>query len=204
MILLAGVSAAFERSLRRQLGFGLLFQVGALLLALSLLPAQPALTTNLLFNLFIAWGAGLALWSLCLNLLCAFAPQASLADLRGLAARQPLLSAGLLGGVFSAAGLPLLAGFPVYLGFFAGLISQSPTLTWLVGVGFAALLAAGARLLAQIAAGAPLGGWRFTESRVEAALIAAGLLLILGLGLFPNLVVGNWADLASLGNAPFP
>ncbi|MCZ7553653.1 MAG: proton-conducting transporter membrane subunit [Anaerolineales bacterium] len=204
MILLAGVSAAFERSLRRLLGFGLLFQVGMLLLALSLYPAQPASSIQRFVSLFIAWGAGLALWSLCLNLLIASAPQASLTDLRGLAARQPLLAAGLLAGVLSAAGLPLLAGFPVYLGLLAGLADQSPPLTWLVGVGIAALLATGARLLAQTAPAEPGSSWRLTENRVQTALIAAGLLLILALGLFPDLILRHWAGLAALGNAPFP
>lgn len=200
MILFAGMSALFEDNLRRILGFGLTYQVGVVLLVMSLYPTN----MTLFFSALIAWGAGLALWALCLNLACAGAPKTQLTDLRGLARRAPLLSAGLLAGIFSTAGLPLLAGFPVHLSLFAAVAGQTHALAWIAWLGSALLAEAGVRALAQMAAPGSEPGWRVSENTAQIILITAGLLLILGLGIFPNLILVRWTDLADLARTPFP
>jgi len=89
---------------------------------------------------------------------------------------------------FSAIGLPLLAGFPPILALFEGLAKEGLfTASW-AGVGLAGLLTSAFRTLAVVVMAPEDATWEMRGSWLQNILIGIGIILILLLGIFPQLM----------------
>jgi NADH:ubiquinone oxidoreductase subunit 2 (subunit N) len=128
----------------------------------------------------------------------------SFASLQGLAYRLPVASIGALTSIFSFAGIPLLAFFPIYSLILPQLINQT-TAPIIIGVVGSILLAIfGIRLL-HVFFNSPIERtWQLDERRIQIFLLAGGLMIIIIMGIFPNIYLPyfvNWARTIS-GTAP--
>lgn len=180
-----GLFAALQRGLRPLLGYAALFDMGCLLIAVSLGRTDSA----------PGFYAGLALRGLALGLTGAASAALgqpaggdTFAVLRGMAYRRPLATAALVIGGFTLAGLPLTAGFlPRWL-LLQDLAQSQPRWAWLLvggGLGVAVGYLRGLHALLALP-GRPVPA---NQSRQPwlATLFLAGLgLLSVWLGLFPD------------------
>jgi NADH-quinone oxidoreductase subunit N len=206
MIFTGGLWAAFQRHLGRMLGYAMLVIVGSSLLASSLgapvadlganasAIASPA--TGLFFAFFLPNGLALATWTLSLSIFRNQTENLTYRSVQGLAYTLPVASAGLLAAHFSLASLPLLAGFPLYSAMFSSLSHSAPTAVFLAMLGMGGLLAGALRTLAVlITSPNESPAWSMTETRLQAILIVAAIILLFVMGLFPQLYLPLLSEL---------
>lgn len=200
MVLMGGVMAAFQQNLGRMLGFAVMVEIGKALLAASLTGGLP-----LFFAMLLPRAAALAVWSLALTVLQHSPGQVIPRDLgsremRGLGRKLPLAAASLGLANFSIAGLPLLAGFPVFLTLSQMLASASPLVAFLTLVGTIGLFAGGLRSLAVLLIGSETEpkGWQMQERGAVTVFLGIGALILLAIGLFPQFFLPPLADLAQV------
>ena len=110
MVFLGGVTAFFSHHLGRTMGGAVMVEIGRSLLALSFLQSG----YPLYFSLFIVQTLALVLWALSMTLIAGVVKDFRYSSLPGVAGQWPLVFYGIMTGQLTLAGLPLLAGFPVY------------------------------------------------------------------------------------------
>jgi formate hydrogenlyase subunit 3/multisubunit Na+/H+ antiporter MnhD subunit len=186
MVLVGTLFALGQRNLGRSLGYVMMMDVGALLLALS---AGTRIGTEAALATLTLRGFALALWSAGLNQLRRAAPDGAddVEALRGLAWRYPLATAATVFGVLALVGFPLTMGFPARLALMRVLAQTNLTAAlalWL------AMVSAGIVCVRAIAAlvtpESPDVVLEFNESRVAMAYYGLGIALVLWLGAFPQ------------------
>ena len=186
MIVIGGVSAVFVTHVGRMMGVGVIVELGRSLVGFSLQPDG----TQVYFAMLIIQGLALGIWSLALS---SFQKKVGALDyphLEGLARTAPITSLGLLGGIFTLAGLPLAGGFPLHWAL-GTMLQGNPSLSggWFF-VGNLGLLIGGIRTLSILSG---RSGERF-ESEEPFGLTTAAILLIslilLATGLVPHLLLG--------------
>jgi NADH-quinone oxidoreductase subunit N len=154
MALTGGLWALFERHAGRILGFAVINQVGAMLLALSMYGMSAAVANGSSLGLFmiqlVPQALGLVLLAQSLAQLYAGSTDLSFMTLQGKASEQPVAAFGLAIGLFSLAGLPLLASYPTNLALWTAISQVSIPATLLALAGSALLMFAGVRLLAVL------------------------------------------------------
>ena len=117
-------------------------------------------------------------------------------DVQGAARALPFASAGIALAHLSAAGLPLLAGFPIRMALLESLSRESIGLAiWLLA-GLLGLMTGAVRTLAVIVL--PSDKWEQKESYFQAILITLGIVALFVLGLFPQAANFLTADLPAL------
>lgn len=180
-----GLLAAVQRGFRPLMGYAALFDLGCLLVALAVGGTNSALA----FYAGLATRAlGLALTGAATAAVRLWAVEDGFAALRGAARRMPLVTAALMVGGFTLAGLPLTATFlPRWL-LFGDLARADPRWSWL-------LMAAGVGVVVGYLRGLnamltppdePDRLRRVRSGRLATAFLVALVLLTLGLGLFPD------------------
>ena len=188
MVLTAGLWAAFQRDLGRLFGYTAVIQTGFSLLALSL---GSRLGNEIFVMLFLPRVVSVGLWTLSASILRQSAPSLQFSDLERIAERYPVASAGLSMAFLSLAGLPLLAEFPIRQVLLQEVSVTHPIAALAALLGGVGLLFSAFRFLAVITGGnisSRLLRWReLKESRVQAALVAGGIVILLVVGLFPRL-----------------
>ncbi len=178
----AGFLAAFQRHLGRLMGYAMIAETGLLLIALGMGTGDGV---SLIFMQIIPRGLGLALWALSLSVIQSRAGAPIFSNLHGTARVTPFAAAGAIFANLSAAGFPLLAGFPVRMALLESLARQSLGLTVWLALGLLGLMAGAVRAL-SVAVATGAGGWEVRETRTQIVLIALGLLMLILLGLFPQ------------------
>lgn len=212
MAVAGGLSAALERHLGRIAGFSALTLVGMNLLALSLNDEVGRVTpvAGIFFALLAPQATGLAVWGLALSLLNRHLDDLRFHSAQGAAHSLPFVAAGLAAANLSLAGLPLLAGFPVYIALWVQLGARSLPAVLLSLAGALGLLIAGLRSLAvlillpeppeappgEAALASPAPLWRSSETRMQVALLCLGLAALLLAGLFPQLYLPTLTNMA--------
>ena len=190
MILVGAVLVFGQRNFGRSMGYALMIDVGAVLLAIGL--GTPAGVEAALATLALRGGA-LALWGVGLAQLRHSAGSDDFDALRGLARTRPFASAAVVLSMLSLVGFPLTAGFPARWSLLFLLAHIHPTGAILLLVGMVSIGLTVARglnaLLAPLAAddeeeGAPPGKW--SEQPLAVAVYAFGIIAILALGVFPQ------------------
>jgi formate hydrogenlyase subunit 3/multisubunit Na+/H+ antiporter MnhD subunit len=206
MVLSGGLWAVYENHLGRMLGFIAIQQIGSTLLALSLNEiASPTLPLmGLFFAQLIPRSIGLAVFALSISILQQYFPSLQIKDVAGAARRFPIISAGLVLSIFSLAGLPLLASFPVYYSLWTALARSYPSLAFLALLGSALIFIAGLRTLAALTRTPPGTSWRISENGLQGSLIGIGLFALLAIGLTPQLFIPYLTNMAILLSSPFP
>ncbi len=119
MIGTGGILAVFSNHLGRLTSSLVLAEIGRALLAISLFQAG----FPLFFAMVIIQAIALGIWSLSLTNLQGVIGELDYEKAAGSAWQWPVTSSGLLVAYFSLAGMPLLAGFPLYWALGSGLSS---------------------------------------------------------------------------------
>ncbi len=182
MLGVGGVLGIFSKHLGRLLAAVMIADIGRSLLAVSLfLVGFP-----IYFALVIVQSLALGVWSLSLSTLGQVVDDLDFESVSGSARQWPMITSGTLTGYFTLAGLPLLAGFPIYWALGAGL-SYYP-----IWISFALVTAT----LGLIVGGLRLVGVMSKHSGEELVVIPGdplyryiifGLnLVLIALGLFPQ------------------
>ena len=182
MISTAGVWAAFQTSLTRLFGYGVIVETGFSLLAISL---YNSVGGDLFSSMFLPRMIGLGLWALSLSIILPGVPSARFRDVAGLAARYPIACAGLGVASLSLAGLPLLGVFPIRQVLMEELARQSLLTGLIVLSGSVGMLFGVFRSLAVLARDLPFP-INFRESRMQISLLALGMLGLLAIGILPS------------------
>lgn len=195
MAVSAGLSAAFQRRLGRLMGYAAIAETGFLLVALSLGTTDGV---QLVFMQIIPRGLGLVVWALSLAVIQSHADPPTFANAQGIARRLPFAAAGVILANFSAAGLPLLAGFPLRLILLEDLATLSSAQTIWLALGLLGLMTGAARTLGVAVLPGAEAGWRSRETRTQAALIALGVAALVALGLVPQISQFLLKDLPAL------
>jgi formate hydrogenlyase subunit 3/multisubunit Na+/H+ antiporter MnhD subunit len=206
MCLMGGGLALIQNRLGRLTGYAATANMGVILLALS--SGKEAGTEAALVMLALR-GLSLGVWGVALTVLRQRHPQDALTDLRGRAKEQPLASMAVVIAGLSLAGLPGLAGFSGHwatlqvLGAPAALANYAPLLA-IAGSMIACELAY-LRFASALLAGAGRLTFRREEGRMPALFLGAGMLMLILLGLLPQLVLPFIARSAILfGNLSLP
>ncbi len=191
MVITGGVWAGFQTSLARMLGYAVILENGFSLLAFSVMDrgGLDAFALSLIPRMM-----AVALWALALAVLRQHGETTTVTGLRGVLRRHPIAAVGLAVGYFSLGGLPMLAGFPSHEMIVEGLAGQSLVGAGWVLIGVLAFWLGGFRLLSQMAS--PEGdAWQVGETLHEVVLLLVGILSMLAMGLFSNLLLPGMLQL---------
>jgi len=195
MVLVSGLWAAFQQHLGRLMGFAVLLETGMSLLAVGAVSSGEQLLPSLeiLFASFLPRGLAFGVWALALATLASSGNgEQSLGEalqfsaLRGKGKKLPISVGMLVMAVFSLAGFPLLAGFPVRLALWAAVARQSSWTATAAILGSIGLLTGGLRALAVLIAGEEGEPWRVSENWNERVMLILGGVGLLVVGLFPQ------------------
>ncbi|MBT3336939.1 MAG: hypothetical protein HN855_14175 [Anaerolineae bacterium] len=185
MITTGGIWAAFQRHLGRMMGYATIVNTGFLLLSLSLFRDYQL---SAFFLLLTPQALGLAVWALALSVLKLREGSLEFSDIQGTIQRYPIVFTGLLLAHFSAAALPLLASFPPILAVWEGIARQTLVGALWLGAGLAGLFTGAIRTLAVSVMASEKSFWEINGSWLQNTLIGIGVLFILILGVFPQLL----------------
>ena len=200
-VVVGGVLAAVQRSVRSAMGYAAMFDLGCLLVAFAVQGPSGAVA---LYAGLVTRAVGLILVGVSTSVLEAEAGEHSMSGLQGTAGKLPLAAVALLMGGITLAGLPLAAGFPVRWLILRDLASVDYQWVWVVAL--AGLGVASVYLRAVYAMLNPAAESRDTSrSRpVWAPMILMMLmtLVTIALGLFPGPLLRVAAHLVTLYPLP--
>jgi multicomponent Na+:H+ antiporter subunit D len=184
MLVTSGIWSALERNLGRMFGQAAIAENGLALLATSLAVAN---RTDLVFPFFIPRGLTMLVWAMALAIVRRNYGQLSLEDLRGAGRTHPWASAAIVLAALSTAGFPLLAGFPPRIDVWDGLADvSSGAAVWFL-IGLVGLMIGALRQLALIVGSPREVADIPRETLLERGMLGAGMLVLIGLGLFPRI-----------------
>lgn len=197
MVLASGLWAFFQTEVKRLYGFMVLFMTGTALLTISLnsKTGMALFAYSLLPRL-----TSIALLSLCLAIIDKTQSGTKLQNLQGMVYRCPFMSLGMVIGIFSAAGVPLLANFAIIQPLLTKLNITSTLFVIALVSGSVLLFFSGYKLLVTIFM-KPDAIYEKNETRIEKILIGGLVLLVLVIGIFPSLVLSPF--LSILAKFPF-
>jgi NADH-quinone oxidoreductase subunit N len=181
MVGVGGIWAAFQRHLGRMFGFAIILEIGRTLLAIGLPQG-----TQLLFALSLPRTVSMGVWALALSRLKSQTEGLRFYEAQGLGRQLPIASVGLIMGHFSLVGVPILAGFPVYLILWEQLATIGVWLSLGTLIGSVGLLVGGLRSFTVLMMGpeelAPVGDENWQGLGVRLLLLfGVGVMLIMGL-----------------------
>jgi NADH-quinone oxidoreductase subunit N len=202
MVFIGGIWCAFQEHLGRMLGFAVISEIGLILLALSLGPGQTTpfipQAIPIFFAQILVRGIAIAVWALALSAIEAQSTGLSFHQVQGVARRVPFAVSSLILALFSLAGVPLLAGFPVRLALWNSLASISLPTALLALLGGAGMLVGALRAMAVLITGEDHGSWQINERPTLIVLLVLGWLMLILMGLFPQWFLKPVSDLAVL------
>ncbi len=207
MVLVGGLFVTFQQHLGRMLGFAVLVETGFSLLTVSTGLAGEQLTTSLsiLFISILPRGLAFGAWALALAALTNtngdLASMQEALHFRAMQGkgRQFYIATGVLVmAIFSLAGFPLLAGFPVRLTLWEALAKQSTFAAAAALLACLGLLAGGIRALTVLITDAEETRWKITEQWGERVLLVLGGFGLLLVGLFPQWFLPVLARMAAV------
>jgi len=185
MVVSGGLFAAFQRHLGRIMGYTSVAETGLMILAMGL---KSAFSVEITFLLLISRGLELAIWSLGVSIIQQEKDSLRFSAVRGMIRSYPLAASALLLASLSATGFPLLAGFPPRLALWEGIASQSPNLVFWMLAGLMGLLTSAIRTLAVLVMAPEYTPWKFSENWIQGIMLGVGMIGLLILGLFPQVM----------------
>jgi NADH-quinone oxidoreductase subunit N len=199
MVASGGVMAAFQRHLGRILGYAVVVEIGRAVLALSL-PEGQAIYHAMLLPRVLALGV----WALALSIMRYFSEDLRFKTIQGLGRQFPVLGVSVAIAQLSLGGFPLLAGFPVYLILFRELSQISSTLGLWNLLGSFGLLVGSFRSLAVLVIGPEDIKLDGAKPEIHQILLVIGVVGILFIGLFPQLILPLVMNLPQVFQLPLP
>lgn len=193
MVVTAGLWAIFQKNLGRLFSYAVIIESGFSMIALGI-GGPPGLKAFSMLFLPRIWGLGV--WALAMTIL---AGEGGLdySNLKGSLYRKPVATGALLLGLFSIAGLPLLAGFPTRQFVMENLAGLFPTAGLLVLAGAGCFFIGGIRLAVEMVSGSE-HTWVISEERFQVILLAVGCLALFSIGIMPERFI-NWANILLQG-----
>jgi len=200
MIVFSGAWTAFQNDLKRAFSFSVLVETGFSILAVGL-SEQGGLTWML--ALIPLRAMEFWLWGYLLTLIEKQTGSLEIHAVQGLARQYPILSAGLLLVQFSAAGLPLLAVFPIKIAVLTESFKLSSALGVWCFIGSLGLILFSIRLLFSLVT--PKEGivpqrWQRSEKLFEYLPALIIILLLIISGFFPNTFFSDIINILSTFN----
>jgi formate hydrogenlyase subunit 3/multisubunit Na+/H+ antiporter MnhD subunit len=195
MALVGAVFAFGQRNFGRSVGYAMMIDIGGLVLGIGLgtrAGMQSALATLAMRAL------ALLVWAIGLSTLRQAARGDDFDSLRSLGRRYPVASAAVVLGLLSLAGIPVTAGFTARWALLRLLMQIHPTPAIFLLIGMASLSLVCARGLSALLTPHGEVSYAPQESRVEMAVCGLGLIVILVLGAFPQLLLPTLAQAASV------
>jgi formate hydrogenlyase subunit 3/multisubunit Na+/H+ antiporter MnhD subunit len=196
MVAVGALFAFGQRNLGRSVGYALMIDIGAILLALSL---DTAAGSEAAVAALALRGPALALWGTGLAQLRRASPDGTDTGeaLRGLGWRYPLATAAVIFGVLALVGFPLTMGFPGRLALMQLLAQTNIAAALIVLMGIVSLGVVTVRTVAELTtrpeAEADL---QIGEGPVNAIYYGVGLAGVLVIGAFPQWVLSLAAQAA--------
>jgi NADH-quinone oxidoreductase subunit N len=185
MVVSGGIFASVQRHIGRMMGYAAIAEAGLLILAMGLKSAEVVTIT---FLLLIPRGLEMATWSLGLSIIKQESISLRFSDIRGLARKFPLATGAIIIAHLSITGFPILAGFPARLALWQALAVQSLLTSFWVFLGLLGLLIGALRTLAVLVMAEENTSWSWNESRAQAAMLGLGVIGLLILGVFPQIL----------------
>jgi formate hydrogenlyase subunit 3/multisubunit Na+/H+ antiporter MnhD subunit len=182
MLAFGGLLSLFSRNLGRLSAALVISEIGRSLLAFSLF----RLGFPIYFTMVMIQTLALGGWSIALTNLQIGLQDLDIPSIVGAARQWPLLSSGLILSYFSLAGLPLLAGFPIYLALGNGLIPYPNWINSILILGSLGLIVGGLRAFSVLIEDSGEEEVLVLGDRFDKGLIIALNLLLLLMGLFPQ------------------
>lgn len=182
MLGFGGVLAVTSRHLGRLSSALVIAGIGRSLLAFSLFVGG----FPIYFGMVLIQAAALGLWSLSLSILKNGIVDFELESAAGIARQWPWYSAGMVVGYLTLAGLPLLAGFPVYLALGEGLRAYAPWINTGLVLGTFGLLIGGLRITRVVLQEAGSEQVLILGSSFDRTLIITLTSVLFLLGIFPQ------------------
>ena len=184
MVGFGGLLAVFSRNLKRMLAALVITEIGRSLLAISLF----RLGFPIYFAMVIVQTIALGGWSTSLLVLAKGLPDLDIDSINGAARGWPLISSGLVVSYFSLAGLPLLAGYPIYLALGNGLIPYPVWINSLLVLSSVGLIIGGLRAFSVLIEDSGEETVLDLGDRFDKGVVIGLSLILILLGLFPQLV----------------
>jgi len=183
MLVSSGLWSALEGNLGRMMGHAAIAETGFIFLGTSLAVANG---TDTIFPFFLPRGLGMALWALALAIVHHGHADMDFATLRGIGRTHPWAAGGVILAALSAAGFPLLAGFPPRIDVWDGLadVSSSSALWFLVGL--AGLMIGAVRQLSLLVEARSEEPSVPQETVIQRAMLGGAMIALVVLGLFPR------------------
>lgn len=190
MVLTAGIWAAVEKRLARLMGFAVILEIGFSLVTIGLaIENNSEIYRLLFFALLIPRGLSLGILALALSGLVSNTNALNLENIRGLGKSHPIISTSIILSIFCIAGVPLLGGFPLKLGIIEGLSTTTPQLSLWIIIGSLGLFASGIRILLSIISEKDETGREIPEPRILRIFLVLGIMIIVAIGLLPNIFI---------------
>jgi NADH-quinone oxidoreductase subunit N len=195
MVTTGGIFAATQRHLGRVMGYAIIIESGYSLVAISL---GSKIGVDVFLLLLVPRTLCIGLWALALSILKEHTPTLDINDIKGLGRTRPFIAAGIILANLALAGLPLLAGFPAHQAVWEELARTSLLLGFLALVGNIGLFISAFRILTILVRkpANPFGG--FPETKSQRLLLSLGVLALIILGLFPQLILPLWSKLPTI------
>lgn len=191
MVATGGIWSAFQQDVRRIYGYVVIMLNGFALISIGL---NSSAGLRSVYDMFLPQVIALAIFALSLTIMLKDSAAHETEFTRGAFKRTPVAASAMILSVFSLAGLPLLASFPVRMGMFELLAPQSLiTLIW-VFVGVGGLIFAAARVMSTMIGEREIA-WQVTEKPGEIILLGVGILALYVMGIFPQSVSGVFSSL---------
>ncbi len=184
MLAFGGLLAVFTRNLGRTSAALIISEIGRSLLAISLFRLGFPIYFAMVLIQMIALGG----WSISLAKLQEGLPNLQPQSAAGAARQWPLISLGLIVSYFSLAGLPVLAGYPIYLALGTGLIPYPIWINSALVLGSLGLIVGGLRVFSVFIEDAGEEVVFDLGDRFDKGVIIAVSFLLFVLGLFPRLI----------------
>ncbi len=185
MLIAGGLWAVFADHLGRVLAYTSIAGTGFLLLAIGLSASGGP---DLVFLFLIPRGLALSVWALALSIIKTNSGSLRPVGERVGASASPWASGALVAAALSAAGFPLLAGFPPRLSLWIDLAQNSVSAAIWFGFGILLLLFSAARQFAMLIRAHEASPASGKEGLVERGMLGIGVALLFVLGLVPGSV----------------
>jgi len=189
MTTIGGLEAAFHRHVGKLMGYTIMVDIGIIQLVISLgfVTAETQAFLAILFPFFFGSMLSLGLLGLSSRILQEDSNQISLDSLAGAGARYPFSSIAIFVAFLSLAGFPLTAGFPAHLPIWQNLFLNFPLGGFSALVGSLGVLIGSVRALSVFMRVKTVVHWLGSETIYQRILLGIGILLLLVLGILPQL-----------------
>lgn len=185
MIVTSGIWVAVEKDLKRILAFTVLYETG---FALLLVSQQSTESVSLLYQAFVPRILALSLLGMSLSILQKTSFELSIQGIKSTIKRYPIVMISILLSLFSIAGLPLFAGFPIKFETLKLIGSTSTGLVVWALIGMFGFVISIVRIFASTTLPASDERMEIHETATQFVFLAIGCFVLLILGWFPGIV----------------